>query len=401
LSAEELTYLFSPQAIREKSQLIYELALKGKSIFEIDLSKLKNINDDLITLMRSHYPNLDVPYHSRTSHFVIDGIDYLEKYESYWDKNDDMRKSKTDLVIISVLLDSGAGSNWKYFHKMSNKFYGRSEGLALASLDLFSQGLFSSNPDNKFQVDSKGLERLTFDQFLKGIQDSPSNKLLGSKQRFLTLKNLIAVLRSRDEIFSENRPSGLLSYFQKQESESLTGAFILKVILETIGSIWPSRFHYEGNGLGDTWSHSLLGEKGTYDSFVPFHKLSQWLSYSLIELMNQFQIEVLDIWDLTGLAEYRNGGLFVDYGVMVVKDKEQWKEPLPLYHDYVIEWRALTIKFLEDLAVILRESIGKDKYNLPMSCVLQGGTWELGRLVANKKRKGAPPLNLLLDGVYF
>ena len=56
---------------------------------------------------------------------------------------------------------------------------------------------------------------------------------------------------------------------------------------------------------------------GSQDSMVPFHKLCQWLTYSLIEPFEAFGIEFVDNYLLTGLAEYRNGGLFVDSGVLV------------------------------------------------------------------------------------
>jgi hypothetical protein len=59
-----------------------------------------------------------------------------------------------DLFMVSVLLDAGAGNKWQY--KASNgKIYRRSEGLAVASLDMFREGLFSSNPAQKDQVDGK------------------------------------------------------------------------------------------------------------------------------------------------------------------------------------------------------------------------------------------------------
>jgi len=49
---------------------------------------------------------------------------------------------------------------------------------------------------------------------------------------------------------------------------------------------------------------------------VPFHKLSQWLAYSLIEPLEAAGIAVDGLGDLTALAEYRNGGLLVDLGVI-------------------------------------------------------------------------------------
>ena len=52
-----------------------------------------------------------------------------------------------------------------------------------------------------------------------------------------------------------------------------------------------------------------------YMTQVPFHKLSQWLTYSLLEpFMETLHLTFDGLELLTGLAEYRNGGLFVDFG---------------------------------------------------------------------------------------
>ena len=53
------------------------------------------------------------------------------------------------------------------------------------------------------------------------------------------------------------------------------------------------------------------------DGLVPLHKLSQWLAYSLIEPLIEAGFSITEIDGLTGLAEYRNGGLFIDAGVLV------------------------------------------------------------------------------------
>ena len=63
-------------------------------------------------------------------------------------------KRLLDLFLVSVLLDAGAGNKWQY--KAENgRYYRRSEGLAVASLEMFQKGLFSSNPAQKEQVDGK------------------------------------------------------------------------------------------------------------------------------------------------------------------------------------------------------------------------------------------------------
>lgn len=65
-----------------------------------------------------------------------------------------------DLFLVSVLLDAGAGTKWKY-RAENGKFYNRSEGLAVASFEMFRAGLFSSNPQQKDQVDGELLWRST------------------------------------------------------------------------------------------------------------------------------------------------------------------------------------------------------------------------------------------------
>ena len=44
------------------------------------------------------------------------------------------------------------------------------------------------------------------------------------------------------------------------------------------------------------------------------------MTYSLIEPFEEAGIKVIDLDALTGLAEYRNGGLFVDTGILQLKD---------------------------------------------------------------------------------
>lgn len=44
-----------------------------------------------------------------------------------------------DLYLISVLLDAGAGTGWSYKSQENGRVYRRSEGIAVASLELFKQ----------------------------------------------------------------------------------------------------------------------------------------------------------------------------------------------------------------------------------------------------------------------
>src|SRR5207302_983629 len=158
---------------------------------------------------------------------------------------------------------------------------------------------------------------------------------------------------------------------------------ILAELLARLASIWPSRLSLGGIPLGDCWRHPALAGADAADGLVPLHKLSQWLAYSLIEPLQQAGLEVADIDGLTGLAEYRNGGLFVDTGVLVPRVPDGGRE-----HDVasplVVEWRALTVALLDHLAGMMRERLGLDAASLPLAKVLEGGTWAAGRRIARE-----------------
>jgi hypothetical protein len=135
---------------------------------------------------------------------------------------------------------------------------------------------------------------------------------------------------------------------------------------------------------------------------VPIHKLSQWLAYSLIEPLQWSGIEVTDIDGLTGLAEYRNGGLFVDSGVLRLRNPEAAIHPNPVGSTLVVEWRALTVALLDQIAVLIRERRGLTIDDFPLACVLEGGTWAAGRRLARQKRPdGSPPIAVVSDGTVF
>ncbi len=67
----------------------------------------------------------------------------------------------------------------------------------------------------------------------------------------------------------------------------------------------------DGLSLGDAWHYEPFGEGP--QAIVPFHKLSQWLTYSLVETLLRSRIEVTHVDRLTGLPEYRNGGLLYEF----------------------------------------------------------------------------------------
>jgi hypothetical protein len=172
--------------------------------------------------------------------------------------------------------------------------------------------------------------------------------------------------------------------------------------LQQLGPIWPSRLTLGGVALGDCWRHPALTTNDATSGLVPLHKLSQWLAYSLIEPLQRAGIVIADIDGLTGLAEYRNGGLFIDTSVLAFRDERDSQREHEVGSPLVVEWRALTVALLDRVAQAMRQKLGLDATSLPLAKILQGGTWAAGRKLAQERRADAsPPVKVISDGTVF
>ena len=140
---------------------------------------------------------------------------------------------------------------------------------------------------------------------------------------------------------------------------------------------------------------------GLAAGWVPFHKLSQWLTYSLLEPFQWAGCVVEGLDALTGLPEYRNGGLLLDGGVLRLRDASLARITYTPADPLVVEWRALTVALLDELAPLVCEALGLDARTTPLACVLEGGTWAAGRVLAQRLRGGTPPLSIDSDGTVF
>ena len=113
-------------------------------------------------------------------------------------------------------------------------------------------------------------------------------------------------------------------------------------------------------------------------------------------------IKIVNLDALTGLAEYRNGGLFIDTGTISLRDKAQMKNVHDPKSPLIVEWRALTVTLLDQLAEQIRQHMNTNSESMPLVSILQGGTWSAGRRIAQQLRVDAtPPLFLKSKGTIF
>jgi hypothetical protein len=417
----DVATLFSTPAIRSRANGLLTRARAGQSeFFSIDGSAMASAAQIVADVTRERYPNLAIPYHSRWRHFEVGGVNRLASFNDELGKVSVAKRARAqiDLAVVSVLLDAGSGPDWRYEDARSGKTFSRSEGLGVASFNAFTTGLFSSKPTQPLQADAAGLMALSARQLGEAFQVSKNNLLVGLEGRATLLRRLGEVMAAQPEVFGgaggQCRPGRLYDHLlssadaSANEPQTIAASQILAALLATLSPIWPAQNAIQSGAdhisLGDCWQHPQVPGTGADDitvGWMPFHKLSQWLTYSLLEPFESAGVNVTGLDALTGLPEYRNGGLFVDAGVIQFKDPAMLAQTFKVGDAFVVEWRALTVALLDELAPLVRANLGLSAEQMPLACVLEGGTWAAGRMLAQQLRGGKPPINIDSDGTVF
>lgn len=406
--ARALDYLRSPRAIRERCQQVFDRACDRQlEHFACDLNRLDEVADYVIQVMGETYSDLKIPFHSRWRHFEMGDSDRMETFHQVLQSYDAVEQTriKIDLAVVSVLLDAGAGNEWRYVEPETGQTFRRSEGLAIASFHTFCNGAFSSEPHQPLRVDARGLQTFSLDALKTGFQVTEQNPLVGLEGRLHLLHQLGHALTQAPELFGEphSRPGHLVDHLiTRYGTTPIPAAAVLRAVLDGFSSIWPGRVTLQGVNLGDVWPHPALPQTSPGSDLVPFHKLSQWLTYSLLEPLMEVGLSITELDSLTGLPEYRNGGLFVDLGVLQPTHASVTQEAHTPGSSVIVEWRALTVVLLDRVAQRIRQKLNRDAEHLPLACILQGGTWSAGRRIAGDRRPGGvPPIQIQSDGTVF
>ncbi|GAA5836277.1 hypothetical protein JCM3766R1_003475 [Sporobolomyces carnicolor] len=444
-SSDKIAHLRSLASIRERCERVFALGERQQlEYWHLDLSQEPKIVDFVCELIARDYGTDygSIPPHGRWRHFVGNRVDPLLEAWNADPNVDELEQARqlVDLMVVSVLMDAGAGNEWKYAPKEGGDKIARSEGLAVGSLEMFETGVFSGVASQPARVDAVGLSKITASQISQAMQVSESNPMTGIEGRAQLLIRLADVLKapSNSSYFSkdgEQRPGFIIDYLLAHPTSQAVPSPVLgkkvavkmetmwEIVVEGLSGVWPAaRTKIDGVSLGDVWPVDCLEkqEKGDGEEFVSFHKLSQWLTYSLIEVMEKLLgWSFIGKEQMTGLPEYRNGGLLIDFELLrpnIPALLESFSLPVPSEsaelpsllevppldpsHSAVVEMRAVTIIMLDRLATGIRKKLGVE---LTLPQVLEAGTWKAGREVAKKLRPetGGPPFNYVADGTVF
>lgn len=293
---------------------------------------------------------------------------------------------------------------------------------------MFKAGDFSSDSTQPCQVDATGLRGLTLEQLSQGLQVTDSNTITGLDGRLGLLTRLAGALDNEELFGVDARPGNMLGqyirgffsrrglkanarsdYLLSHPSTQASSVPIIPlptlwtVLMDGLSSIWPaSRTQIDGVSLGDAWPCSTLPSSPpaqAWETIVPFHKLTQWLCYSLmVPLSRLLSIHFAGSELMTGLPEYRNGGLLIDTGLLTLKEADAKRgleafkknsllkgqpcmEVVPLFttdDDVIVEWRAVTVGFLDELLAEVNGLLGlMGTDQLTLARMLEAGTWKV------------------------
>jgi hypothetical protein len=408
-----LAALHDPATIRHRSAAVLSSVAEGVSpSFLLRRERLADAAERVALLTRRRFPDLKIPYHSRWRHFEAGGLDRKAELDGLLAGRSAAERARAhfDLTVVSVLLDAGAGARWSYTEEASGQSFGRSEGLGVATFRAFTAGVFSATAGDPLRADASVLARLDAGALRRVFKSGPDNPIVGLEGRAALIARLGEALQEIAALTGQPGRPGLLfdRLTARGTLHEVSASAVLRDLLTTLGAIWPSGSRVLGLPAGDVWPHrwagmaAAAGPNRMTEGYVPFHKLSQWLAYSLIEPLQWAGVTVTGIDALTGLPEYRNGGLLLDTGVLVPRDVRLLARTWKPADEFVIEWRACTVALLDELAGLVRQRLGVDAATLPLACVLEGGTWAAGREIALELREGGPPpVRIDSDGTVF
>ncbi|TDL20700.1 DUF1688-domain-containing protein [Rickenella mellea] len=427
-TSQMIAYLRTLPAIRERCARVFALAQQGKlEYFDYHPEKEANAEEFCANIMERDYGSdlSAIPPHGRWRHLDA-GHPRMEPLIIQWNASTDDReicKRLVDLFLVSVLLDAGAGNIWTYKEPGTGDTFTRSEGLGVASVHMFLQGAFSGISQQPHRVDAEGLARMTPDYVASAMQVDSANPMTGIDGRANLLFNLGKALRGNPTYFGNDaRPGNLIDFLESQSivndgTRRVHISALWHLLIDGLAPIWPaSRTQMDGISLGDVWPCIALrgGSTAEGEDLVPFHKLTGWTTYSLIEPIQKIlKWEFDGLEDMTGLPEYRNGGLLLDFGILSLRpdvipssfypDPDSNVPKLPPSHPAIVEWRAMTVIELDRLAQGLRQRFGLSAMQLTLAQVLESATWKGGREIAKQRRPktGGPPIEIVSDGTIF
>lgn len=396
--------LFKPAEVLNRAQTLLQQAEAGDLAHaRVDLSRLGGVLLNVLEITKETYPDFQIPPYGAWRAFEPDGLDRWGALAGAraFESADEMLVSAADLACLACVMKTMSPEGWVYEDPMTGTKVRGSQASGIAAFHMFAAGSFSSDMSDPYRVDADTLIRLEPEELAFALQWDPetARDLVEAMRRHL--KRFGEALALRPDLFSEGEATrpGLLALKQAAASGAgvVSAAGILDLFLGALAPVWEGGAQLGDIVLGDSFHHSVAkvetapaegADEGPDDTrhgldsrqVVPFHLAAQDMVYSLIEPFAWAGFEVSDLEQLTGPADDAHAALFVDAGVLQLRTGHGSLDAEGA-RDRMIELRALTLALTGMLADLLRQELDVPPDQLPLTCILEGGTSRLGHRI--------------------
>lgn len=383
--------LLTARAVRDRAAGVFEAARAERlAHIRVDLTKLPDAVARTISAIEASYPDFQIPPFGCWRAFEAGGYDRWSALAGArgFETPDAFLCAAADLAILCHVLSVPLRDGWTLTDTITGETLSGREGLSVGVLSMFAAGSFSSDPSDPLRADAHALIRLEEDEIVWGLQldrNRDSDTVRSITELFRRLGEASGLRPDLFEIDGATRPGHLVvPFFAASASAPVELAKLLEALLDGLSPMWQGGARLDDVTLGDAWHHSALLQDLDAPGIVPFHLPAQEMAYALVEPFAQAGVEVVGLDDLTGLANLEHAALFLDAGVLSLKDVGDADPDGPSALDRAIELRALTVILLDRLAVALRNDLEAPEGALPLTCVMEGGTLQAGREVLLK-----------------
>ncbi len=373
---------FKAGYVRETSLRFLNNAENGSlEHVSVDTSKLDQALIRVLETTKQTYPDFQIPPYGVWRQFEAGGVDRWSALASAreFQTADELLAAAADLAILAAYMITRTAAGWTYEDTMAGTVSTGRQAVALAAINMFAAGSFSSDVSDPFRVDADALIRLETEELAASLQwDAEKDAdLLRKLQRHL--KRFGEALALRSDLFGEGqstRPGTLLVKLGSEGWGSVDATAILDRLLQSLAPLWEGGAAQGDVAFGDSFSYSAMSEPDT-KGIVPFHLTAQEMVYSLVEPLAWAGYEVDELDTLSGPTDIEHVALFVQTGVLSFKDEDAQLSDEQAANR-MIETRAVTGALIDRLADMLRKELEVEPEQLPLSCILEGGTSRAG-----------------------
>ncbi|MEP2705784.1 MAG: DUF1688 family protein [Roseibium sp.] len=385
---------FEPAKIRELANGYLERAIAGElRHVSVNLENLPKALIRVLETTKSIYPDFQIPPYGVWRDFEVGGVDRWGAIANAraFESAEEMLTASADLAILTALMNTTRPINWSYTEPNTGAEAEGKSASALAAFNMFSAGFFSADLSDPFRVDAETLIRIPAEELATGLQwDQLRNDDLVQKMQRL-LKRFGEALALRSDLFGEGqttRPGLLARHLAETGNGTVDANAVLDQLLEALVPVWDGGAVLEEITLGDSFTHSAAANAL---EIMPFHLCAQEMVYSLVEPFAWAGCEVANLDALSGPSDLIHAVLFAETNVLGFGTDFEIADAA-ITQDRMVEIRAVTIALTDRLSDMLRKELNVASDQLPMTCILEGGTSRAGGQIL--RENGAQVQNL-------